>query len=315
MPADPDHPADLDRMVRDVAAEIAANAARIEADADAKDETATPGPFGLAIATADGRLYTAGAVTTLFPIQSISKVFALDVAMRAIGDDVFDRVGREPSGDPFNSIVDLERNRGKPRNPFVNAGALAIADMLVEHCPGDRDTGAVVALIERRIGHPVTLDAGVMASEEEAGDLNRAMLYFMRHHGNLHVGIDDVMAQYIRQCAIALDCRDLARAGLFLSDTGRRDDDRDADATAKRMRRILALMTTCGNYDGSGDFAYRVGLPAKSGVGGGILAIVPETAAIAVWSPNLDQHGNSILGVHALEMLCDRTGWSAFVRG
>ena len=135
---------------------------------------------------------------------------------------------------------------------------------------------------------------------------------FMRHHGNLNSDPDEVMEAYVKQCAIMLDCRGLARTGLFLAHTRRNPDDEDTDAVAVRMRKLLALMMTCGHYDGSGDFAMRVGLPAKSGVGGGILAVAPEQGAIAVWSPNLDQNGNSMLGVRALEMFADRTGWSVF---
>ncbi|WP_298090261.1 glutaminase A [uncultured Sphingomonas sp.] len=301
----------LNEMLREVADEITRDAAEIEASADAKDESAEPGPFGVAIATLDGAVLTAGAADTRFPIQSIAKVFALERALCAIEDRVFERVGREPSGDPFNSIVDLERTKGLPRNPFVNAGALVVVDMLV-----DCDVERAETLVARQLGvDAVPLDEEVLASEQEGGDLNRAMMSFMRHHGNLKSEPDDVMEAYVRQCAISLDCAGLARAGLFLARDARVRDDEDADGQAQRMRKVLALMMTCGHYDGSGDFALRVGLPAKSGVGGGILAIVPDTAAIAVWSRNLDQHGNSILGVRALEMIARRTGWSVFGRG
>lgn len=299
----------LDAIVTAVADEITARAAEIEAGADAKDDSLSPGPFGIALVTADGRTIAAGDATTRFPIQSIAKVFALDRAMAAIGDDVFDRVGREPSGDPFNSIIDLERTEGIPRNPFINAGALVVVDMLVERAT----PSAVVDFVAQQCGGArLELDKEVLASEQEAGDLNRALMSFARHHGNLHMPIDEVMSAYVDQCAISLDCHQLAHAAAFLMRTARHADDRAADETARRARRILALMTTCGHYDASGDFAYRVGLPAKSGVGGGIIAIAPGVASIAVWSPNLDQHGNSMLGVHALEMLCDRTGWSIF---
>ncbi len=305
-------PSTIAQIITEIAAEITDDAARIEASADRKEEAA-PGPIGIAVALTSGTLLTAGAATTAFPIQSISKLFALDLALAAIGDDVFARVGKEPSGDPFNSIVDLERTKGVPRNPFINAGALAVVDILVEHRPEDGDDPAVARLIGRETGAgSVTFDEDVMASEQEGGDLNRAMMSFMRHHGNLHADPDAVMAAYVRNCAIALDCRGLAKAGAYLAATRRTPDDPEADAVAKRHRTVLGLMITCGHYDGSGDFAVRVGLPAKSGVGGGILAIVPDRAAIAVWSPNLDQHGNSILGIRALEMIAHRTGWSVF---
>ncbi|WP_184504163.1 glutaminase A [Sphingomonas endophytica] len=298
---------DLKQTLAEIAGEIDKEAAEIEAAADAKNSGKSPGPFGIAIATKDGDVITAGA-TDRFPIQSIAKVFALDLALQAFEGCVFKRVGREPSGDPFNSLVDLERHDGVPRNPFINAGALVIVDMLVEqHGRAARD--AVVELVSEQIGGAVDFDEEVLS---EGGDLNRAMLSFMRHHGNLNSASDDVMEAYGRQCAISIDAAGLARAGRFLIGTRLAPDDSLADCRARQTRTVLALMMTCGHHDASGDFAVRVGLPAKSGVGGGILAIAPEVAAVATWSPNLDQHGNSILGVRALEMLTARTGWSVF---
>lgn len=299
-------------LVAEIAATIDREAATIEQAADRKEDAA-PGPFGIAVALASGEVITAGDAGTGFPIQSISKVFALDMALSTEGDTLFERVGREPSGDPFNSIIDLERTKGIPRNPFVNAGALVVVDILVEKLADDWQASAVAEEVRRRAGlAQISADDDVLASEHESGDLNRAMMSFMRHHGNLNTDPDEVMEAYVHQCAIVLDCCGLAKAGLSFSRTRRSPDDKAADALARRRRRVLALMMTCGHYDGSGDFALRVGLPAKSGVGGGILAIVPDFASIAVWSPNLDQHGNSILGVRALEMLGDRTGWSVF---
>ncbi|QNE33268.1 glutaminase A [Sphingomonas sp. NBWT7] len=303
----------MQQIVDDIAAEIADKAAEIEAAGDAKEDRKKPGAFGIAVATVDDEIYSAGKATTPFPLQSIAKVFALELAMCAIGDKVFDRVGREPSGDPFNSIVDLERTHGIPRNPFINAGALAIVDILVEELGDDEQASAVVDFVRHHAGRDtVSLDPEVLASEHEGGDLNRAMMSFMRHHGNLHGSLDAVMEAYVNQCAITLDCRGLARTGLFLARTRRSRTDEAAEATAVRMRKLLGLMMTCGHYDGSGDFAVRVGLPAKSGVGGGIIAVAPERGAVAVWSPNLDQNGNSMLGVRALEMFGARTGWSVF---
>jgi len=301
----------LDTIVAEIATEIADGAAEIEAAADAKEQGLDPAPFGMAIATLDGGVATAGAAATPFPLQSIAKVFALELALAALGDKVFTRVGREPSGDPFNSIIDLERNVGVPRNPFVNAGALAVIDALLD-CAKGEEGGPVVGFVARQIGATPRLDEDVLASEHEGGDLNRAMLSFMRHHGNLRRDPETVLRAYVEQCAISLDCTGLARAGLFLARTRLPAGDEVGCERGARTRKLLALMMTCGHYDGSGDFALRVGLPAKSGVGGGILAIAPEIAAVAVWSRNLDQHGNSMLGVRALEMLASRTGWSVF---
>jgi glutaminase len=296
----------IDLILADIVAEIEAKAAAIEEGADRKDPDAAPGPIGIAVAT-PGHIHAAGAFDCPFPIQSISKVFALDLALLAMGDAVFKRVGREPSGDPFNSVIDLERTCGIPRNPFINAGALVVCDMLAVDAG---DGNPVETLIRDAVGDlPVDLNDDVLSSD---GDLNRAMLSFMKHHGNIEQPIDRVLDLYARQCALSLDCRGLAASGRFLAHTRLPSDDDDALGRARQNRMVLALMMTCGHYDGSGDFAVRVGLPAKSGVGGGILAIAPEIASIAVWSPNLDQHGNSILGVRALEMLGHRTGWSVF---
>jgi glutaminase len=296
----------LHSIIREIADEIDTKASEIEASAEAKDPDAKPGRFGIAIATADTVL-TAGAADVAFPIQSISKVLAFDLALRHLGDKVFDRVGREPSGDPFNSLVDLERTHGIPRNPFINAGALVVVDMVVA---AEQSGDAVVDFVREQVeGREVTLDEEVL---REGGDLNRAMLSFMKHHENIEGNLDEIMDAYGKQCAISVDCSGLALAGRFLTQTRLQPGDDAEMDRARRMRTVLALMMTCGHYDGSGDFAVRVGLPSKSGVGGGILAIAPERAAIAVWSPNLDQHGNSILGVRALEMLAARTGWSVF---
>jgi glutaminase len=297
-----------DQILADIAGEITRNASEIEDEADAEDTAAEPGPFGIAIAMLDGKICTAGA-TDRFPIQSISKVLSLDLALRGIGSRVFKRVGREPSGDPFNSLVDLERTNGIPRNPFINAGALVVVDILVEQFGSDA-RNLVLDLVRSEVSQgEVSLNDEVL---NEGTDLNRAMLNFMSHHGNLRSSPDAVLDAYIRQCAIEVDVGGLAQAGRFLARTRRDKEDEREDCRGRQSRTVLALMTTCGHYDASGDVAVRVGLPAKSGVGGGILAIVPETAAIAVWSPNLDQNGSPILGVRALEMLAAYTGWSVF---
>ncbi len=300
----------LDQIATEIAAEIQADAKAVENAADAKTPDLIPGPFGMAIAMVDGSLIQAGSTET-FPIQSISKIFALSLALEKLGDTVFERVGREPSGDPFNSVIDLERTQGIPRNPFINAGALVVVDMLVEQF-GDSARDAVLDLVKGGIKDATSVAAVMLDPEvlNEGGDLNRAMLHFMLHHDNVCSPIDAIMDAYARQCAVSVDCVGLAQAGCYLADT--RMAANAADDRAKRMRTMLALMMTSGHYDGSGDFAVRVGLPAKSGVSGGILAIAPGIASIAVWSPNLDQHGNSMLGVRALEMLTARTGWSVF---
>ncbi len=269
--------------------------------------------FGIAVFTREGDLVSAGNAGTGFPIQSISKVFALELALEALNDALWKRIGREPSGDPFNSIIDLERMKGIPRNPFINAGALVVCDVLVglkgESGPNRHVSDFVERLIE---DETLTLDAEVMESDRSGGDLNRSLMLMARHHGNLHHRVEDVMEAYVHQCAITLTCRGLAKAGRFLMHDDPNEDAERSASQARRARRILSIMMLCGQYDGSGDFAYRIGLPAKSGVGGGILAVAPHTASIGVWSPALDPMGNSWLGSLGLEHLSHRTDWSVF---
>ena len=264
--------------------------------------------FGIAVSTIDGRLVTGGEFDEPFPIQSISKAFALTLALKAFGDDVWKRVGREPSGDPFNSIIDLERQKGIPRNPLINPGALVIVDMLLDIKAKDDKPRTVEEFLSRQIGEELTIDRTIYDKESTSGFNNRAMANLCKFFGNLNHDVDAVMKPYVRQCAIQLTCRQMALAGRYLMD-GHGEDGEEAH---RRAKRVNSLMLTCGQYDGSGEFAFRVGLPAKSGVGGGILAIAPDLASIAVWSPGLDDNGNSLLGTLALEHLAERMGWSVF---
>jgi glutaminase len=272
-----------------------------------------PRRFGLAIATPDGEVRVAGDAETAFSIQSISKVFLLTLALGKHGESLWTHVGREPSGSAFNSIVQLEHEAGRPRNPFINAGALVVTDLvLAGHSPREA-IGEILRFVRFLADdEDVAIDAEVARSEIATGDRNAALAYFMRSFGRLAHPVDRVLGVYCHHCAIAMSCRQLARAGLFLAADGRSPLTGHSVVRPARARRINALMLTCGHYDGSGDFAYRVGLPGKSGVGGGILAIAPRRAAIAVWSPGLDAYGNSLLGTRALELLAQRTGWSVF---
>ena len=272
-----------------------------------------PHQFGIAVLTSGGDMICGGDADTPFSLQSISKMLSLELVLEEYGDRLWERVGRDPSGDPYNSVIDLERQKGYPRNPFVNAGALIVIDMLLDTLEADEEVRAVIEFVEELLGGDgITLNERVAKSDEESGDLNRAMLSIAKHFGNVRNDIHRIMDAYVRQCAIELSCRRLARVGRFLM-LGGFDEAANRDLEgARRSRRILSLMMTCGMYDGSGEFAYRVGLPAKSGIGGGILAIAPNTASIAVWSPGLDESGNSKLGTLALEMLTDRVDWSVF---
>jgi len=267
--------------------------------------------FGIAVFTREGELFSAGNAGSSFPLQSIAKVFALEIALEALGEKLWARVGREPSGDPFSSIIDLERDKGIPRNPFINPGALVVCDVLAGLSGSGRRAGQVGAFLKTMIeAKSIKLDPGVMKSDRTGGNLNRSHMYMAKHHGNLHHPVEAVMDVYKENCAIRLDCRGLARAGRFLMQEGGLPG--RGQAAARRARRILSIMMLCGQYDAAGDFAYRVGLPAKSGVGGGILAIAPQRASIAVWSPALDPMGNSVLGTLGLELLSDKTDWSVF---
>jgi glutaminase len=269
--------------------------------------------FGIAVATRDGDVVTGGDHAEKFPIQSISKLFSLTLALDAFGDDVWKRVGREPSGDPFNSIMDLERHKGIPRNPFINPGALVVIDMLLDLKPKDGKTRTVKEFLEAQIGEEVDVDRAIIDSDGEgSGFLNRAMANYCKAFDNLNHDVESVMKPYVHQCAVTVDTRQLALAGRYLMRDGTDGEQEDTRRWARLVRRVNSLMLTCGQYDGSGDFAFRVGMPAKSGVGGGILAIAPDTASIAVWSPGLDRNGNSLLGTMALEQLSERMGWSVF---
>lgn len=272
-----------------------------------------PNQFAIAIVTADGQTVTAGDSATPFSIQSISKVFTLTLALGKIGNKVWTRVGREPSGSPFNSIVQLERERGIPRNPFINAGAIAVTDIIVSgHMPREA-IGEILRFMHFLADDDtITIDKAVAASEQRTGFRNIALANYMKSFGVLDNPVEYTLGVYYHHCAIAMTCEQLARAGRFLAFGGINPSTQHAVVSAERARRINALMLTCGHYDGSGEFAYQVGLPGKSGVGGGILAIAPGKAAIAVWSPGLDPQGNSRLGQRALERLAKRLNWSVF---
>ncbi|MCO4319585.1 glutaminase [Phyllobacterium sp. 21LDTY02-6] len=272
-----------------------------------------PMQFGIALSTVEGETCLAGDAQTPFSIQSVSKVFTLTLALGKIGDGLWSRVGREPSGNAFNSIVQLEQERGKPRNPFINAGAIAVADVVLAGHQPKEAIGEIVQFVRYLADDDdITIDHNVARSESLTGYRNAALANFMRGFGNLQHPAEHVLGVYFHHCAIAMSCRQLASAGLYLACGGRNPLSGGSVVSPGRARRINALMLMCGHYDGSGDFAYRVGLPGKSGVGGGILAIAPGKASIAVWSPGLNENGNSLLGSAALELLAQRTGWSIF---
>ncbi|MDP1535129.1 MAG: glutaminase [Rubrivivax sp.] len=266
--------------------------------------------FGMAVCTVDGQQYGVGAAATPFSIQSLSKVLGLTLALQQIGAAVWDQVGREPSGDPFNSLIQLEHEHGKPRNPFINAGAIGVADLLCSAFADPRQ--ALLQLAQRLCGDAVAFDAEVAASERQAGFRNAALANFMKSFGRIGNDVDAVLDVYFHQCALALSCTQLARAFAYLANKGVQPLSGDTIVTPRQARRVNALMLTCGTYDAAGEFAFLIGLPCKSGVGGGIVAIVPEQMAICVWSPGLDDTGNSVVGRRALELFVTQIGVSVF---
>ncbi len=305
---------DLNEIVTRVHADMAAHIGRGRvADYIPALARIDPCQFGIAIAASDGRTASAGHAETPFSIQSISKIFTLALALEMNGTALWQRVGREPSGSRFNSIVQLEQEKGIPRNPLINAGALVVTDALMG-AGTPRDTiDQVTAFLRRLADDPdIAIDEEVAASEADTGFRNASLAYFLRANNNLCGAVEDVLSVYFHQCALRMNCQQLARAGLFLANDGIDPLSGHQQTCAMTTRSVNALMMTCGHYDASGDFAFRVGIPGKSGVGGGILAIAPGRAAIAVWSPGLNAAGNSEVGALALERLVALTGWSVF---
>ncbi|WP_417820551.1 glutaminase [Terasakiella sp.] len=268
-----------------------------------------PNQFALSICFNDGRQFSTGNSTTKFSIQSISKVFTLAIALGRLGDKLWQRVRKEPSGNPFNSIIQLETEHGIPRNPFINAGAIVTTDSILSGSTPKEALAEILMFVRAAASDDdIYINEAVAKSENQTGHRNYSLAHFMKSMGNIENDCDCTLGTYFHQCAIEMSCEQLARAGRFLS--GGTDKHHMIDK--QRVRSINSLMMTCGHYDGSGEFAYRVGIPGKSGVGGGILAIVPNQASIAVWSPGLDSCGNSLLGTQALEDLSTHYNWSVF---
>ncbi|MFD5109974.1 glutaminase [Streptomyces cinereoruber] len=269
-----------------------------------------PAGFGMAVAELDGTVYGVGDWRRPFSTQSVTKVFTLALALAGEGDTLWTHVGREPSGDPFNSLVQLEYENGIPRNPFINAGALVVTDRL-HRLTGDA-SGSLLAFLRAESGNPdLAFDPDVAASEAAHGDRNAALAHFMASYGNITGPVPDLLREYFRQCSLEASCADLALATGFLARHGLRSDGTRL-LTRSQAKQVNAVMLTCGTYDAAGDFAYRVGLPGKSGVGGAVVAVVPGRCTLCVWSPGLDSRGNSVAGVAALDRFTTITGLSVF---
>lgn len=273
-----------------------------------------PGQFGMSLTLFDGTQYHVGDTDTLFSIQSISKVFTFTLALKFYGTALYERIGREPSGNPFNSLVQLEYEHGIPRNPFINAGAINVTDALVSHY-GDSDPtldGILGFIRSIADDDAVSYSERVADSEMEHGYRNLALANLMKSFRNLDNEVLQVVRTYFKHCAVEMNTAMLSRAMLYLANHGVDPITGTVYITPQQAKRINAVMLTCGHYDASGDFAFHVGLPGKSGVGGGIVAVIPKLMGIAVWSPGLNAQGNSFVGTKALELFTTKTELSIF---
>ena len=269
-----------------------------------------PDQFGMALTTVDGESYQCHNAEEKFSIQSISKVFALAMALSLKGESLWAIVGKEPSGTAFNSLVQLEFEKGKPRNPFINAGAIVIADMLMSELE-DPDAAFLGFIRELSGREDVGYNMEVADSEREKGYLNAAIANMLKYHGTIRNDIEEVLMFYFRMCSVEMSCAELSRAFLAFTNCSRFDY-AGFKLTSSQIKRLNAVMQTCGFYDEAGEFSYLVGLPGKSGVGGGIVAVYPMRYSVAVWSPRLNSKGNSIMGMKALELLTSYTQESIF---
>ncbi|GAA3125386.1 glutaminase [Streptosporangium carneum] len=269
-----------------------------------------PNQFGFAVATVDGEVHGGGESKTPFTIESISKLFALALVLSHDDRAIWRRVRREPTGDPFNSLIPLQISKGIPGNPFVNPGAIVVTDQLL------RDTGdaygAIRALLRAETGNPqLHVDAVTAHSEATTGHRDRALAYLAADFGNMLNPVDETLDHYFRQCSIMISCEELARAALFQARHGVRADGSRL-ISEEDARGVNAIVLTCGTYNAAGEFAYRVGLPCKSGVGGGILAVVPGRCTAVAWGPGVDDKGNSVAAAAALEAFAKLAGLSLF---
>jgi len=273
-----------------------------------------PNQFAMTITLESGEQFSVGNSKEHFSIQSISKVLAFSLAIDTYSTSLYKRVGVEPSGSPFNSLVQLEYENGIPRNPFINAGAIVVMDALMSHFGGEYAALEKVMNFTREISDNPNLqfDGMVAKSEMEHASRNLSLAQLMKSFGNFENDVEEVVRTYFKQCAISMNTEDLSRAMIYLAFKGKDPISNKIFLSEPQAKRINALMLTCGHYDASGEFAFHVGLPAKSGVGGGIVAVVPNVMSIAVWSPRLNVYGNSHVGTLALELFTTKTGLSIF---
>lgn len=269
-----------------------------------------PTKFGIHLTTINGDDYGVGDSEERFSIQSVSKVLTVALAFSFKGENLWKRVDVEPSGNPFNSLVQLEYEKGIPRNPFINAGALVIADILVSVLENPKED---FLNFVRKISHSpsINFNQKVAQSERNTSFRNAALVNFIKSFGNIENDVEQVLDFYFHQCSIEMSCKELAHAFYLFANEGTTLQN-EKILTTTQVKRLNALMQTCGFYDESGEFTYRVGLPGKSGIGGGIVAVMPKFFSIATWSPSLNTKGNSEQSMCALEKFTTKTGLSVF---
>jgi glutaminase len=269
-----------------------------------------PNKFAMHLFTVDKNDFSIGDNNEKLSIQSISKVLTLTQAFVILGEDIWFRVGVEPSGNPFNSLVQLEYEKGKPRNPFINAGAIVIADILLSHLKNPKMD---FLNFVRKLSNNDTINYNqkVAQSEKENGFRNAALANMLKSFGNLKNDVNEVLDFYFHQCSLEMSCKELAHCFYIFANEGKTISDLQI-LNHSQIKRLNALMLTCGFYDESGEFSYKVGLPGKSGIGGGIIAIHPKKFSVATWGPKLNEKGNSVLGMKALEILTTETKLSIF---
>ncbi|HAG16989.1 MAG TPA: glutaminase [Bacteroidales bacterium] len=270
-----------------------------------------PAKFGIYLQTKDFKKIELGDSQEAFSIQSISKVFTLSMAFSLLGEKIWQRVGVEPSGSRFNSIIQLEYENGIPRNPFINAGALVVADILLSHLKNPKQD-LLTFVQELAQDKSIDFDSRIAQSEKETGFHNASLVNMLKAHGNIKNNCSDVLDFYYHQCSLNMTCQQLAIAFSPFASLTEPFDFEGIILSKSQVKRINAIMLSCGFYDESGEFAFKVGLPGKSGVGGGIVAFQPHQYTIAVWSPKLNQKGNSVRGMKALELFTTLSGQSIF---
>lgn len=267
--------------------------------------------FGISISTVDKENYGIGDFEKKFSIQSISKILSLTLAYKLEGEKLWERVDVEPSGNPFNSLLQLEADLGKPRNPFINSGAIVICDVLLSHLINPKEDFLNFCR-EITNNNSLNFNEKVAQSEKDTGFRNVALCNFIKSFGNIKNNVDQVLDFYFHICSLEMSCKELTQIFLFLADDNFTTHRGERIVSMSQAKRINAIMLTCGFYDESGEFAFRVGLPGKSGVGGGIIAIHPDKYCITVWSPKLNKNGNSFKGMLFLEEFTTQTASSIF---